>query len=243
MSDEIDAKRKFGQVTALVIVLGLVSLLILQFVMAKETPAKKNRESAEIDMFRRQLTLIQTDNLAQRERVEEKIQAWETMTAVCETVTPPTVNPNKTPQFSPWTPPPFETGIFEGQPGALYHAFEAKIENHWKGIVNGYLTFVIAGAWISDPDQGFISVRGGFTRGKGYFPSPTKSGALRIVGVQEARLVIQQANDEKMLFFDVPALSYVNSLDATVVPITPTEILETAQPTSTPYPVPLTADH
>jgi len=78
--------------------------------------------------------------------VEGKVQAWETMIAICETVTPPTVNLNETPKFPLWTPHPFETGIFEGQPGAYYRLSEAKIENHWKGILNGEQIIVIAGA-------------------------------------------------------------------------------------------------
>lgn len=263
MSDEIDSKRKVWRVAALIIAFGLVSLLIFQFVLADESPAivlaqetpatmnneeaypppvlnpnpsKKDCEGEIIDIFRNQLTLIPTEDAAQRKSVEGKVQAWETMIAICEAVTPPTVNPNERPTFPTWTPPPFETGIFEGQPGAHFHSFEAKIENHWKGIVNGERIIVIAGAWISDPDQGFISVRGRYLRDQNYFLSPTKSGALRIIDTRGARLVIQQANDRTVLFFDVPALSFVSSLEATVVPVTPTGIGNTIQPTTTPYP-------
>ena len=238
-------------------------MLIFQFVLANESPAivlaqetpatmnneeaypppvstpnssKKDCEGEIIELFRNQLTLIPTDDAAQRKSVEGKVQAWETMIAICEAVTPPTVNPNERPTFPPWTPPPFETGIFEGQPGAYYRPSEAKIENHWKGIVNGEQIIVMAGAWISDPDQGFITVIDRYMSGRNYFPSPTKSGALRIIDAQGARLVIQQANDRAVLYFDVPALSYVGSLESTVVPVTPTVIRNTIQPTTTPYP-------
>ncbi len=263
MSDEIDSKKKSWWIVALIMGFGLVSLLIFKFVLAKESPAivlaqetlatmndegvypppfsnpnpaKKDCEGEIIDIFRNQLTLIPTDDAAQRKIVEGKIQAWETMIAICKTVTPPTVNPNERPTFSPWTPPPYETGIFEGQPGAYYHSFEAKIENHWKGIVNGEQIIVIAGVWISDPDQGFITVINRYMSGRNYFPSPTKSGALRIIDAQGARLVIQQANERSELFFDVPALSYVGSLEATVVQVTPTVIRNTIQPTTVLYP-------
>jgi hypothetical protein len=168
--------------------------------------------------------------------VEGKVQAWETMIAICEAVTPPTVNPNERPTFPTWTPPPFETGIFDGQPGTYYRPSEAKIENHWKGIVNGVRIIVIAGAWMSDPDQGFITVIDRDMSGRNYFPSSTKSGALRIIDAKGARLVIQQANDRTVLYFDVPALSYVSSLEATVVPVTPTVNRNTIQPSTTPYP-------
>ncbi|MBN1149045.1 MAG: hypothetical protein JXA78_17435 [Anaerolineales bacterium] len=270
MSNEIDSKRKFWRVAAIIIAFGLVSLFIFQFVLAKESPAivlaqetlatkndegveleegvyppplstpnpaKKDCEGEIIDIFRNQLTLIPTEDVAQRKMVEGKVQAWETMIAICETVTPPTVNPNETPQFPLWTPHPIETGIFEGQPGTYYRPSEAKIENHWKGIVNGEPIIVMAGAWISDPDQGFITVIDRYMSGRNYFPSPTKSGALRIVDAQGSRLVIQQANNDRtVLFFDVPALSYVGSLEATVVSVTPTAIPNTIQLTTTPYP-------
>jgi len=63
-------------------------------------------------------------------------------------------------------------------------------------------------------------------------------GALRIIDAKDSRLVIKQANDEKLLFFDVPALSYVASLDEIVASATPAEILGTVQPTTLPYPYP-----
>jgi hypothetical protein len=65
-----------------------------------------------------------------------------------------------------------------------------------------------------------------------------KSGALRIVDAKGSRLIIQQANDKELLFFDVPSLSYVSSLDELVVPRTPTKIPTTAQSTNTPYSYP-----
>jgi hypothetical protein len=58
------------------------------------------------------------------------------------------------------------------------------------------------------------------------------------VDAKGSRLVIQQANDKKILFFDVPSQSYVNSLDEVVTPRTPTEIPNTVQPTTNPYPYP-----
>jgi hypothetical protein len=100
---------------------------------------------------------------------------------------------------------------------------------------------VFAGAWAKDPSQGFIAVKTSPNKGQavwGYYPSATKSGALRIMDVKGARLIIQQMNDKNSLFFDVPSLSYVNSLDELVVPNTPTVIFSTPQSISTPYPYP-----
>ena len=242
MSEGINSRSNFWRITAFILVLGLISLFLFQFVFAKEKTVRKNCAGPEIEMFRKQLTLIPTYDVSMRQSVEKKIQAWETMIAVCENIPPETGIPQVTRQFIPYTPPPFTTGIFEGQPGAFFHAFEAKIENHWKGIVNGEQVIVFAGARVKDPSQGFIAVRSRSLRSGqpagGYFPSPTKSGALRILDARGSGLVIQQANDTKLLYFDVPALTYVNSLDEVVTPRAPTEILPTAQPTTIPYPYP-----
>ena len=53
-----------------------------------------------------------------------------------------------------------------------------------------------------------------------------------------AKLIIKPANDKKLLFFDVPALSYVTSLDVTAIPITPIDASGTALPKLTSYPAP-----
>jgi hypothetical protein len=241
MNEKIDSKRNIWRIAILIIALGIISLLVFQFVLAKGMPAKKNCEGTEIEMFRTQLAIIPTSDLSKRKSVEEKIAAWETMVAICEGATPVTDIPIVTPQFTPITPAPFVTGIFEGQPGAYFHAFEAKIENHWKGIVNGNRVIVFAGAWVKDPSQGFVAVQTAPEKGKpiwGYYPSAEKSGALRIVDAKGSRLIIQPANDKNLLFFDVPALSFVKSLDEVVTPSTPTEIPTTVQPTNIPYPAP-----
>ena len=241
MNERIDSKRNIWGVAILIVALGLVSMLVFQFVLAKDIPANRNCEGTEIEMFRTQLALIPGSDLSKRKKVEEKITAWETMAAICKSATPVTDIQIVTPQFTQISPAPFVTGVFVGQPGAYFHAFEAKIENHWKGIVNGNRVIVFAGAWVKDPSQGFIAVQTAPKKGKpiwGYYPSAAKLGALRIVDTKGSRLIIQSANDKDVLFFDVPALSFVNSLDEVVTPSTPTDIPVTIQPTNIPYPVP-----
>jgi hypothetical protein len=242
MSDEVNRKTYYWRIAALIIALGLASLLIFQFVLAEAKPARNQCEGPILLDLRTELAKVPTDKVEARSLLRGKIEMLERIAATCEKVTPATVNPYETPQFPPTrTPYPFVTGIFEGQTG-VFHSFEAKIENHWRGIINGDRVFVYAGAWVSDPSQGFIAVH--IYPGKSHaphgniYPSPTKSGALRIVDVKGSRLVIQQANDKKILFFDVPSQSYVNSLDEVVTPRTPTEIPNTVQPTTNPYPYP-----
>ncbi len=150
--------KKFFRITALIIALGLVSLLIIQFVLAKETPAKKKCEDDQLAVLRTMLAKIPSSDVQARRIIEGNIGMYEKIAALCETITPATIDPNFTPEFLPYTPRPFVTGIFDGQPGAFYHAFEAKIENPWKGIVNGNRVTVFAGAWADDPSQGFIAL-------------------------------------------------------------------------------------
>lgn len=232
--------KKIWRGAALVFSLALVSLLVFQFILAKDVSVKKNCESVELAMFRTQLALVPSSDVQMKGNVEGKIRAWETMIAICESRPFASVNPSVKPQFTPWTPPPFETGIFEGQTGH-FHAFEAMIENHWIGIVNGNRVTVFAGSWTNDPSLGFIAVETAPSKGHsiwGYYPSPTKSGALRILEAKRLRLSIQQAGDSTLLYFDVPALMYVSSFDAVVTPVTATAIPATAQPLFPPYPPP-----
>jgi hypothetical protein len=236
------SRQIYWLIAILIIVSGLVGWLIFQFVSANKHPASENCEGGEIEMFRTQLDLLPADDLENRKNVAGKIDAWETMVAVCESVTPMTKIIETTPQFIQEITPTLSTGIFEGQPGAYFHAFEAKIENHWKGIINGNPVLVFAGAWANEPSQGFIAVKTSPSKGQaiwGYYPSAAKSGALRIIDVKGARLILQQANDKNFLFFDVPSLSFVNSLEEVVIPITPTGMINTPQPMTTPYPYPI----
>ncbi len=264
MNNEANQRKNFWRDVILSIVFVLVGLLIFGFGLMKATrnswavqtvslqshrgprettQPNKGCEGPEIEMFCTQLAFIPRSDLPARKNVEGKIAAWETKIAICESVTPATGIPNTRPQFTPWTPTPFKTGVFEGQPGAYFHAFEAKIENHWKGIIVGNRVTVFAGAWVNDPSQGFIAVQTAPARGQavwGYYsPGTAKTGALRIVDAKGARLVIQQANDNKMLFFDVPSLSFVGSLEEEVLPATATTTLAPVQTAAIPYPYPV----
>jgi hypothetical protein len=239
MSGERKSKYYAWLIVALIITFGFVSLLFFRFVLTKET-SKKKCEGREIAMFRTQLALIPSSDTVEKQRIEGKVQAWETMIAICEKITPETGVPKVTPTFIQWTAAPFETGIFEGQTG-IFHSFEAKIENHWKGIVDGKRVIVFAGVWVNDPGQGFIAVETMPDKGHpawSYYPSATKSGALRILEARGSRLIIQSVNHKNLLYFDVPALTYVSSLQVTAYPSTPTAAPSTAQPVSTLYPYP-----
>jgi len=237
MSDKSKRKRAYWQIAAMIAALVLVSSFLFQLVLAEETSVKRKCEGTEIAMFREQLTLIPSSNVLERKNVEKKVEAWETMIAICETITPATVNPNETPQFIPWTPAPFETGIFEGQTGDI-HSFDSKIENHWKGIVNGNNMIVFAGALANDPSQGIIIIHitSPITRktvGNRYL-SPTKSGALRIMEAKGNILVIHPSAGNQ-LYFHILAQQYVSTLTDNPPTINPF-LITTSTPASLPYP-------
>jgi hypothetical protein len=191
-------------------------------------------ESTPIAMLQKQLTLIPSPDFLRRQEVERKIEAWETIISICKNITPGTGFPKVTDQFTPFAPIPFITGIFEGQPGAFFHGWEAKIENHWKGMLNGRFVFVFAGAWVSDPNQGFLAVYSARRPVWGYYPTATKSGALRIMEEKDDVLVIQSARGE-VFYFNVLLQQYVTSLEKDAPTITP---LPTSTSTETPPPYP-----
>ena len=244
-------KANLWRISILLLVLALVSMFIAQFVLAKGTPKKQNCEGIAIEMFRTQAALVPSSDVVQSRNVDRRLKAWATIIAQCENSTQvagmvalPTQEITSTSRPAITTTPsplPSISGIFEGQPGGFFHSFEAKIENHWRGVINGNDVYVLAGAWVKDPSQGFIAVRifppTGFPSGAIY-QSPNKTGALRIQDFRGFRLIIKQANDNNLLYFDIPSQMFVSSLVETVNPPTPTPVVEaTGIP---PYPGPET---
>jgi hypothetical protein len=230
-------KANLWRISILILMLVLVGMFIDQFVLAKATPKKQNCEGIAIEMFRTQASLIPSSDVIQRRNVERRLRAWATMIAQCENSTQvvgmvalPTQEITSTSKpVLTTTPSPNISIILEGQPGGFFHSFEAKIENHWRGVIDGIDVFVLAGAWVKEPSQGFIAVRffppTGFPYGAIY-ESPNKTGALRIQDFQGLRLIIKQANDKTLLYFDIPAQMFVSSLEETVIPRTPTPRIE-----------------
>ncbi len=121
------------------------------------------------------------------------------------------------------------TGIIEGEM-APFRAEDVLILNQWQENIAGRWVHVYAGRLGNDPAQGVVIVTVEGSADGGRFPAPLAGGALRIVAAQGARLTLQDEAGA-LLYFDVPALRYVASLDepaATAVP----------QPAWTPTPDP-----
>jgi hypothetical protein len=240
MGDESNRRRTYWRIATLIVALGLVSLFLFQFFSAKQILLWNNFEGGSIETSRTPLSISSGTNVPGSEIAEGNNETGGTKTTYPGHYNPETGIPKVTPRITMLTPPPPTTGIFEGQNGAYFHSFEAKIENHWIGYIGRHRVTVLAGAWVSDPSQGFIAVfpDNSYSSLHGNFPSPRKSGPLRIVDARGARLVIRQANDDNLLYFDVLSLTYVASLEVTVVPIPLVPIITTLQPTLSPDPTP-----
>jgi hypothetical protein len=113
--------------------------------------------------------------------------------------------------------------------------------NGWRGLWDGKVVGVYAGAWAEGSDQGIIDVW--FDSGEvGKFLTPTRHGGVRVVSEQDNRLTLV-STDGTTYYFDIPSLSYVSSLTVFAPSITPVPTRTPVPPnyatvTSTPYPPP-----
>jgi len=116
------------------------------------------------------------------------------------------------------------------------------VENGWGGSVNGINMSIYAGAHQENPAQGLLHV---FVFMPEYpleqdFLTPLQAGSVHIVSAANYRLTLI-ATDGTTFYFDVPGLTYVDSLTEVVPTITP-YMSETPgatwmpAPTQTPWP-------
>lgn len=165
-----------------------------------------------------------------RQSIEDKLAYAEGQATRQASMTHSTKDPNKTIGPIPITDGPFPTGIFEGQ-GQEYKPSVAKINNRWQGVVGSEIITIWAGALAEDPEQGVLyiqrhSMSRKFISG-GRYLTLEKAGSIRIVDVQENRLILN-TEDGHIFYFDVPGERFVASLEEQVPTITPI-------PTGTPY--------
>ena len=237
MSNPYNQKRNLKFAT-LLIALIIAILFLFTFVLANQAPVNKSSDEMFLDLLRTEYARDPSPNAQMRKSLEEKIAILEKEITERAQITPPTRDPNKTPKFVPWTPPPFTTGIFEGQVGGYFHGWEAKIENSWKGIVNGNYVMIFAGEWVKDPGQGFVAVSTTSPDLRktvwSFYPSSTKSGALRIKDAMGNILVIQSAAGDR-LYFHILAQQYVSTLTDNPPAKNPF-LINTSTPAFPPYP-------
>jgi hypothetical protein len=100
-----------------------------------------------------------------------------------------------------------ETGIFEGSEG-MVRTDQAHIQNYWRGLIDGKVDMLMAGATAANKDQGLVVLVVASLDPSDssvtfeYFNSPGKTGSLRVVGAQD-NLVALQTSVGETLQFDV----------------------------------------
>jgi hypothetical protein len=94
-----------------------------------------------------------------------------------------------------------ETGLAP-YPGSIY-----RFENRWVMETPARAIVVYAGSWVADPAQGLVIVDSSPRGVGGAFPTPTNSGAVRVVDADGQRLTLV-AVDGTTFVFDVAALAF-----------------------------------
>lgn len=146
------------------------------------------------------------------------------------------------------TPLPGETGIHESDEyiNAEMLKIGVKVENLWGGEVDGNTVNVFVGALASDSTQGVVYVIYiyPYRTWKMQFLASEKHGPLTVTSEQNKRLELL-ALDGNISYFDIPALTFVSSLNEVVSTATPPPtytpiVLPPPTPTFSGYPQPLT---
>jgi hypothetical protein len=161
-----------------------------------------------------------------------------------------TVLPNAwTPSYNPPTPAPYTPGPWDWGSGfyggeAPFPAQAYKMVSTWYGMVNNFRVTVYAGGLRDDPgvsqsaSQGFLLVVAASPEGE-YHPesylSPVKAGPLKIVSVENLRLVINTP-DGYVFYFDLPSRQFIDSLDAAPLPTVTSPATLTPEPLLPAYP-------
>ena len=109
--------------------------------------------------------------------------------------------------------PPFRTGIITGEPGPFY-AEELFVENLWQDIGENGFVQIFAGALGNDLSQGVVVVlTTSSNRIQGFeewVMTPSKTGAVRIVAVDDGFLVLHSSQGGRILF-DWEKRSFIES--------------------------------
>lgn len=157
-----------------------------------------------------------------------------------------------TPGAAPETLPTVEVPPFETQPieqlgqrlgnGVLIEhgrinppARNFATQNFWIAQVDGQEIQVYAGHFSDDPAQGALIVRW-IARSDtvtpkrgGYYYTPQRSGAVRVLGIQDGKLLLTSAENDQLLF---------DPLTGTFQPLAPMPTTLPATVTTKPYPAP-----
>ncbi len=111
------------------------------------------------------------------------------------------------------------TGIID-DPTVPFSPQEYRIENAWQEKVGDKYVLVFAGAETSDPQQGVLIVVTENPLSFRYYKTPSKLGSVKITDFRSFQLVIQ-TKDKHDFYFDIPGLAFIPTLGAIIPTITP----------------------
>jgi len=124
------------------------------------------------------------------------------------------------------------TGIID-DPSVAMSSMVFRATNGWQEKIGNSWVLIIAGIFTKEPAQGVLIVDfyGGPTHIAKIIPMPTKDGTVKIIDAKGYRLTLETEGGSKY-YFDVPGLSFADSLDQIIPTITPPA--PRSNPTATP---------
>jgi hypothetical protein len=159
-----------------------------------------------------------------RQSLEEKLSAFQTQQAAQNRIqalaAPKPADPCAlAPTPNPAADPPRATGILNE--GAVpFPASQVTITNQWQEKLNGQWVHAYAGASVGAPQQGMVIITIEDSPAGGQFFTPDLNGPLTITAAENGRLTLV-SNQGSTYYFDIPAMQFVDSLQAIVATITP----------------------
>jgi len=106
-----------------------------------------------------------------------------------------------------------ETGIFEGSEG-MVRPEQAKINNYWRGLVDGKVYMLMAGSTAADSEQGLVVLvvasldPTDSAVNFSYYNSPSRIGSLRVESMIDDSVMLQ-ASGGVSYRFDLKTLAFV----------------------------------
>jgi len=151
-------------------------------------------------------------NPEQRRGIEEKLWMMDQEAILAATAAVmPTLVPSGPPTPNPFEPtlPPLPRGILEGG-GDSFSSSDFIVQNMWQDQIDGIWVMIHAGANGDDHTQGALSVVWRLPTGiqGGRYPTPQKSGSIRIIAVKNM-LVSVVAQDGSTYTFDLTKQTWV----------------------------------
>jgi hypothetical protein len=234
----------------LIVTVSAVGILILLLLSARKVvvadqsgprlPDPTYSDSVMEDIKLLQDTLNRTTNEEARQHIEAKIAVFEREATARAHASDRIAARPEDPYPSAPTPA-FAgvklTGILDDVPVAL-SSMVFLAQNGWQEKLGDSWVRVVAGVFTKEPSQGvlIIDFYGGTTTFAKIVPMPAKDGTLKIVAADGYRLTLETEGGSTY-YYDIPGLTFVDSLKEIVPTITPQPVKSSPIATITPpYP-------